>query len=714
MEGRKGGTHLNEVAEIGDGEAAVLGGAPIPPAAVGGGSPEASTMPVVDVMALLQAMREEQLDTLKRVADGVQQLQSQVMVLGESASASEGNTSMILSRLAALEPFQSVNPHDRTATPPYQIQPQIRQDARAGGRAVGGVAGKVPVPPPAAVAEPGRAPTWQGRAEPEPARTHFMRTASPHARPAPATSKPLAHAGAAQAGGRGVDGGGSEGGGRGDGDAAEAAKEAAKKEAKRLAFMEDRARIQARITAAKGAGKGAAGAKPAPTSAVPPPEKPGVVQAQPLFEAPSARPPAAGLSSPFAATPAEGGGLFSNSPSFLDGEDGRDKAKAAEEAEAAAWLEREKAQREQREKARREEEERVERQQAEAKRLKEEEQARKVREAEEARAREKARREAEAKKHAKTRVLMSSLFDKGDQDDGNSLFGGLGGAALPVFTDESNDRNDFDHGGSGAEPAASIPVAPASSVRTASPPLSSGGGLFGGIEEPTAVSRGGKPVPPFADHFSPSIAEEPSARKGLGAVVEAEPSGLFDSLPPPSQAGNNFTGSSSAMTAATNGGGGGGGGVADEMDDFLSTLETAGASAPSGGGASAPTTARDSIFGDDEFAGGGSDDGLFSSLPPVETGRGASGLAATVAQSGAGTSLFERAEFSIDSGDDESGNVFGGGVSGAGGAKRGGGENFGASFMSAMEDADLSLGGDGEKSGGGAGADGEGMVEVTF
>lgn len=35
-----------------------------------------------------------------------------------------------------------------------------------------------------------------------------------------------------------------------------------------------------------------------------------------------------------------------------------------------------------------------------------------VREAEEAKAREKARREAEAKKQAKTRVLMSSLFDK--------------------------------------------------------------------------------------------------------------------------------------------------------------------------------------------------------------------------------------------------------------------------------------------------------------
>lgn len=69
----------------------------------------------------------------------------------------------------------------------------------------------------------------------------------------------------------------------------------------------------------------------------------------------------------------------------------------------------------------------------------------------------------------------SACSGKGDEDDGNSLFGGLGGAALPVFTDESNDHNDFDHSGSGTEQAAKIPVAPASSVRTvASPPLSSG------------------------------------------------------------------------------------------------------------------------------------------------------------------------------------------------------------------------------------------------
>lgn len=114
---------------------------------------------------------------------------------------------------------------------------------------------------------------------------------------------------------------------------------------------------QARISATKGGGKEPAGAEPAPApapaSAFPPvSEKPGV------FEAPSARPPAAaGRSSPFA-TPAEGGGLFSNSPSFLDGEDGGDQARAGEEDEAAAWLEREKAQREQRERARREEEER--------------------------------------------------------------------------------------------------------------------------------------------------------------------------------------------------------------------------------------------------------------------------------------------------------------------------------------------------------------------
>lgn len=242
-----------------------------------------------------------------------------------------------------------------------------------------------------------------------------------------------------------------------------------------------------------------------------------------------------------------------------------------------------------------------------------------------------------------------------------------------------------------------------------------GGGLFGGIEEPTAASRGGKPGSPFEEQYSSPMGEVPSARKGPGLVVEAESpglfeagsSGLFDSLPPPPQASNNPPGSSTMATTKN-------GGVVDEMDDFLSALETVGAPAPSGGGTSATTAVRDSIFGDDEFAGSGSDGGLFSSLPTVETSRGAAGLGATAAQSGPGTSLFDRAEFSIDSGDDEGGNVFGGSVGGAGGAKRGGGENFGASFMSAMEDTDLSLSGDDGKSGRGEGADSEGMVDVTF
>ena len=53
-----------------------------------------------------------------------------------------------------------------------------------------------------------------------------------------------------------------------------------------------------------------------------------------------------------------------------------------------------------------------------------------VREAEEARAREKARREAEAKKQAKTRVLMSSLFDKVR----NSVFSSSSGTTTRSFT----------------------------------------------------------------------------------------------------------------------------------------------------------------------------------------------------------------------------------------------------------------------------------------
>lgn len=115
--------------------------------------------------------------------------------------------------------------------------------------------------------------------------------------------------------------------------------------------------VQARISATKGGGKAPAGGKPATTSATPSAEKLGAIQTQPLFEPVSARPAAAGLSTPFAA-PVEAGGLFSNSRSFLDGEIGGDTARAGEDDDAAAWLEREKEQREQRERARREEEER--------------------------------------------------------------------------------------------------------------------------------------------------------------------------------------------------------------------------------------------------------------------------------------------------------------------------------------------------------------------
>lgn len=234
-----------------------------------------------------------------------------------------------------------------------------------------------------------------------------------------------------------------------------------------------------------------------------------------------------------------------------------------------------------------------------------------------------------------------------------------------------------------------------------------GGGLFGSIEEPTAASRGGKPGSPFLEQFSSPVGEVPPARKGVGTGLETESSGLFDSLPPPSQASNNHSGSNTVAPSPNDG-------ITDEMDDFLSTLETPDVIAPSGGGTSGTDATRGSIFGDDEFAGGGNDDGIFSSLPTVVgPNRGSAGQGAAATQSGAGTSLFERTEFSIESEDDEGGNVFGGGVGGVGGAKGGGGDNYGASFMSAMEEANLSLSGDDGKPGE-EGADKEGMVDVTF
>lgn len=112
---------------------------------------------------------------------------------------------------------------------------------------------------------------------------------------------------------------------------------------------------QARIAARKGGGKAATDAKPVPTSTNAPKakaEKKGTSETQSLFESPPGRAPAVGLSSPFA-TSGGSSGVFSSSPSFLDG---HGKANAGDEA--ADWLEREKEQRDERERARREEEER--------------------------------------------------------------------------------------------------------------------------------------------------------------------------------------------------------------------------------------------------------------------------------------------------------------------------------------------------------------------
>ncbi|CAM9981145.1 unnamed protein product [Pylaiella littoralis] len=820
------------------------------------------TMPVADVMALLQAMREEQLDSLKRIADGVQQLQSQVMVLGESASASEGNTSLVLDRLAALEvrigsiPVPMKPAFDRA--PPYPTQQQqqprprpfVNQDVHAGGGVGVGVGGigvgigrgsiaripdfaapieaappspvsrtAPPPPPPAAVPGPGRVPTWQGRGEPEPARPHFMRNASPkQAAPVGEAAAP-APAAAAWSAETTTGGGGREGEGFTAGVSSE---EAARKEAKRLAFMEDRARIQARIATAKGGGGSAPRPAP-PTNASPPapaaqPRE--TVQTQPRFEAPLARAPAAGLSSLLATPGGDGGGLFSDSPSFLDGADegGKTAAVAAAVTGAGAepgaggdmastWLEREKEQRDKRERARREEEERVERQRAEAKRRREEEEAKKLREAEEARAREEARREAEAKKQAKTRVLMSSLFDKAN--DGNSLFGGLGGPSLLVFDDNGNGKMNRPGGGGGGGASSRTEQAAKRPAASASPPVSeepsprplSGecGGLFGGTEEPTAASSrsamfGGIEEPTAApsrggmfDNLGAPLAERASSpmtggaaeRKGnsgggggggmfvlsprqlashagaddggrgegsSGKDIGGAESGLFDSSP--SVGGTTSMSSSqpirtvgaaspktifaSADIVAT-----------DEIDDFLSTLDTAGAPAPSGGGgssttatatatasASAAAAVRSSIFGDDEFSGGGgSNDDIFSSAYPSAAGRSAAsssgGLGGLGGSGGgrnngdsrafasAGTSLFDRpTQFSIDSGDDDVGNVFGGAGGDSGGANIGGAESDRTSFLTALGDIDLSVGGD--DSGEGDAADREGMVEVVL
>ncbi|CAM9110107.1 unnamed protein product [Ectocarpus fasciculatus] len=811
MDGQQEGDHHQAVAEIVEDDLPVQDTLGTDVAKDGTSGADTGNMPVADVMVLLQAMREEQLDSLKSIADGVQQLQSQVMVLGEFARNSEGRTSLVLDRLARIDARLDPIPmpmKSQTTVPPKSRQhqhqhQQSRTQPNIGAGMGGGVGtdgraramnapqhssafGKAaPPPPPATVEDSGRVPTWQGRAEPEPARPHFMRNASPQqkpraspAKPAPATAAATVVPGGGVTAGSAVAPGEASGGGKGEGVSPE---EAARKEAKRLAFMEDRARIQARIAASKG-GRAAQASSPKPTPKTTrqstPADQDIKAQNPELFETPSA------------ASGGEGGS-FSGSPSFLDGVRGGAVGAGAggggADDEAEAWLEREREQRGKRERERREEKERVERQLAEAKKLREEEEARKVREAEEARAREKARREAEAKRQAKTRVLMSSLFDKGEEDDGNSLFGGLGGAALPVFHDDDNNGSRA-HDTSLAEQPEEKPVAPASSVSEADdPPLSSGfgsgiggvgGSLFAGIEEPS-TGRGGifdevdTPGSPSGDPRSSPMGGLSSARQGssngggsglfpdeepslpesrVGAGdggdgnVDAQPggySGLFDSSPPlegsSSSLANNadaastkatvttlegsatdIIGASSKATIATTTDG-----VPDEMDDFFSTLEAGSVSAASTGAATTTAT-RGSLFEHDDIggAGDGDDDDIFSSAyagvtagtggDSTQSGRGNKGaLFDPSASQSAGTSLFDRMEFSIDAEDPDGGNVFGGG--GVSGGGRGIGDAS-ASFLSAMGEVDLMTpSGDGGVEGEVEGeADKEGMTEVSL
>lgn len=80
-------------------------------------------------------------------------------------------------------------------------------------------------------------------------------------------------------------------------------------------------------------------------------------------------------------------------------------------------------------------------------------------------------------------VSFSNLpwFFVQEEDDGNSLFGGLGGAALPVFTNENNTHNDYTSSSSGrAEQASKVAVAPASSVSALASPSPLSGPCHGG------------------------------------------------------------------------------------------------------------------------------------------------------------------------------------------------------------------------------------------
>lgn len=298
-------------------------------------------------------------------------------------------------------------------------------------------------------------------------------------------------------------------------------------------------------------------------------------------------------------------------------------------------------------------------------------------------------------------------------------------------------------------------------------PSTGRGGIFDGVDTPgspggdprsspkrgSSSARQGSSNGVGSGLFPDEEPSLPESRVGAGdggdGNVEVQPggySGLFDSSPPlegsSSSLGNNnagatspkatvtmlegsatdIAGASSKATIATTTDG-----AADEMDDFFSTLEAASVSAPSTG-AAANTATRGSLFEHDGItgAGDGGDDDIFSSSytgvtggtggDSTQNGRGDKSalfdLDPSASQS-AGTSLFDRMEFSIDAEDPDGGNVFGGG--GVSGGGRGIGDAS-ASFLSAMGEVDLmtpsgddGVGGEVEGE-----ADKEGMIEVSL
>lgn len=226
---------------------------------------------------------------------------------------------------------------------------------------------------------------------------------------------------------------------------------------------------------------------------------------------------------------------------------------------------------------------------------------------------------------------------------------------------------------------------------------------------------------PEAETFPSQPSSLPGAGHSGGQHVSeagVEPggySGLFDSSPPLEGSSSSFQGKDGITAADSET-------TADrptsEIEDFFSTLETAESSAPSGGvdGSGPTAAARASIFGDDD---------LFGSPFVANAGR-AEAAKQTNAKEGArgamgGSSLFDRPEFSIESGEDDIGNIFGGGGSGGGGVSSDGVgiRDASTSFLSAMGDVGLLPDEEDGVSGRGAersgvDADREGMVEVSL